>query len=201
MDEEIYSNVKYIPGKFPVVITAPHSYGVARRNMTGSIRAAEVQTDKIALDLAEKISTHAIVSEGVLNYDPNFDKLTGSKLSNPFKAKLYEVAKRNKVECMVDVHGLSDEHQYDFAIFYPIRFRKSRTMAFDCAQSILKGQLKDSIVQVLNFKEDERESLSQFFVKEIAKPAIQIEISRYIREDIDLRNAFIENVSRYLSKI
>lgn len=194
-------NFEIIYGAFPVLLTAPHAFGAKRKNLTGVVRAAEVETDDIAREVASGYGCNALIPKESLQYDPNYEPYSAKKNVNEFKGKIADLVKKENFKYLIDIHGLSDQMQYDFAIYYPSRFFKSRKLAFSLATSLATGQLRDSIVQVLNFQEDERESIGQFAVNTLGIAAVQIEVARYIREDEILKAELISNMGKLISEL
>lgn len=194
-------NFEIIYGTFPVLITAPHAFGARRKNLTGVVRPAEMYTDEIAREIANGYGASALIPKTSMEYDPNYEPYSPKKNINEFKASVADIVKKDNVKFVIDLHGLSDQMQYDFAIYFPSRFHKSRKLAFNIASAITRGQLRDSIVQILNFPEDERESIGQFAVNTLEIAAVQVEVARYIREDELLKAEFISNIGKFISEL
>ena len=181
------------------LIVAPHSAIHRRPSLSATFRQAEKWTEYIAKNIASEVSADAVVANKVLNYDPNFAKLS----SNPVKKFIKKSAKSKdiKYKYVIGVHGLSDRHEYDFAIYYPKGFHKSRKLAYKLAEKLLDGELRGGIVHFFELGGGLGESISSFSVTELKIPSIQVEIARYIREDGVLREAVIENISKSLKEL
>jgi hypothetical protein len=132
---------------------------------------------------------------GALNYDPNYDDLS----KNEYKAEIAALIRQMKIKYFFDLHGLSDEHQYDFGVFYGLRFSKSKKLAYAFASAMNSGALRHSVVQILNLVYNDQETLTEFVVRRLRIPALQIEVARYIRDDDDLRGALIKNMSSFIN--
>lgn len=186
-----------IEGKNGYLISAPHAFSHYRRNLDSVIKQGEPWTDSIVRDVCSTASCHGILIEKSVGYDPNSDLLE----KNPYKQEVDKLIGKRKVKLFVDIHGLSDRHSYDFAIYFPLRYRKSQELAYKLAEFLSKGVLKDSLVVVLNMKDNDQETLTEFVAKKRKIPAIQLEIARYIRDDDELRESLTLALSEFLIKI
>ncbi|MBI2356966.1 hypothetical protein HYV12_02880 [Candidatus Dojkabacteria bacterium] len=183
-----------IEGKNTVLLSAPHVYNHYRKNLNFVVKQGEPWTDYIVKNAVTESGSNGILVDRDLDFDPNFDLYDNNK----YKQEVDKVIKKNRIKLFVDVHGLSDRYSYDFAIYFPLRYLKSQKAAYELAQELSKGPLRDSLVVVLNMKDDEQETLTEFVAKKRKIPAIQLEIARYIREDDDLRDAVVTGISKYL---
>lgn len=66
--------------------------------------------------------------------------------------------------------------------------------------SLGHGELRGINVSVLRLLDNNQETITEFVASNLRIPAIQIEVARYIREDESLRNSFVENLSKVLSR-
>jgi hypothetical protein len=191
--------IKIIEGKIPVLILAGHAHTHRRPNLMGNYKLAEPWTDYIARNVAKSSGAHAIYLNTEVDYDPNVHSIE----ENPFKQAVAEFCSNHKVDYIFDLHGLNDKHQFDIGVFYGNRYAKSKQLAFDLADELNGGKLKDLLAQVFNFSDDyfdngEQKTLTQFVVEKYKASGVQVEIARYIREDEMLRNALIEGMSRFI---
>jgi N-acetylmuramoyl-L-alanine amidase len=185
----------FIKGTTPVLITAPHVFKHHRLSLDKYWKVGEPWTDYIASEIAKQTDSFALISNTELNYDPNFDIET----DNPFKKEIHRIVDKYRIKYVIDIHGLSDKHPYDFGIFYKNRFRRSKQLAYDLASILNSGKLKNSLVQILNFYDNSQETIGEFVVANLRIPAIQLEIARYIREDEDLRNAVVSSIVKLIT--
>lgn len=186
--------IRYSKGSNSVLITAPHAFGHRRPNYSGALRPRELFTDQIAEEIGERTGAHVLVTEGDLDYDPNYHQVE----ANSFKQKIEEIVKSEKVAYIIDLHGLNDVYPYDFAYIFERRYYKSKNVAYEIAQAVNKGSLREAIWQVLYFNESLQESISQFAVRKFHVPSVQIEISQFIRSDESLRNSFESSLEAYI---
>ncbi len=196
MSENIgFNGLKVVEGSLPVLISAPHTHPHLRPNLTGVYKGGEGWLDLITESLCKKSQAFGIYSVGDLEYDPNFSSLG----NNEYKAEVASMIKRGKIKYFIDLHGLSDIHQYDFAILYPNRYLKSKNLAYKLASAINKGGLRGALIQTHNLFDGNGETLSHFVAAKMKTASVQIEIARYIREDVELRSEFISNISSVLA--
>ncbi len=183
-----------IKGKQPILLSAPHVFAHRRPSLAGLYKQGEPFTDEVVRSICEKTNTHGIFVTDEMSYDPNYYEIK----KNRYKKKVGDLINKEKIRYFFDIHGLSDEHAYDFGIYYLNRYTKSKKLAYALAEALNKGGLRNCLPQVLNLNEGKAESLSKFITSELRVPSLQIEISRYIREDEILRGAFVKNFSEFL---
>lgn len=184
-------------GKNKVFISAPHVFSHKRPSMTGVYKYAEPWTDYIARAVADESSSSVIYTVQELNYDPNYHSLD----KNEYKAEVAKFIKKEQITHFFDLHGLSDKHQYDFGVFYPLRYSKSKNLAYDFAESINSGVLHDSIIHILNCIDNDQETLCEFVAQTLKVPSLQIEISQSIRHDDHLREGLIGNIAKFINNL
>jgi hypothetical protein len=186
-----------LEGKQPILISAPHVYAHKRPNLSGSYKQGEPWTDYIARNIAEGSNANVIYITKELDYDPNYYKV----LKNDYKQKVNELIKGRKIKYFFDLHGLSDEHEYDFGIYYLNKYNKSKNLAYSLASSLNKKSLRHCLIQILNIQTGSVETLTEFTASKLKVASLQIEISRYIREDEILRESLIANFCDFLSTL
>lgn len=186
---------RIIEGKSPFLISAPHGYAHKRPTLTGVFKQEESFTDIICYEICKETDSAGIFLTKEIQYDPNFFKIE----SNPYKKEVQRICKEKKKKLFLDVHGLNDVHEYDMGIYYVSHFGKSKRTAKDLREVVGKGGLKDIAIHIFRFPENDQETLSEFVASKLKIPALQIEIARYIREDEELRNALVKNISSFLN--
>lgn len=185
---------RIIKGKIPVLVSAPHAYSHRRPSYTMSYKIGEPWTDYIVENICLNTGAWGIMLTDETDYDPNYHKIG----NNPYKEEIKRLLEENKIEKFVDIHGLSNEHDYDIGIYYPSKFWKSIRLAQDVAQCIDSGDLRGINTCVLRFGDNGQETLGEFVASNLRVPSIQIEVARYIRDREGLRNGLVNNLSRYL---
>lgn len=190
------ANLKIIEGKFPILLSAPHTYSHKRPSLSGSYKIGEPWTDEIVEKICQDINCYGIMQVGETSYDPNYHK----EKNNLYKQKIKEITTVGKFNRFVDIHGLRDGVGYDIGIYYPTRFDRSMFFAQSISEGLNRGELKGASIFLFRFLDNEQESLGEFVASKLRVPSVQIEIARYIREDEILRNAFIENLGKILKE-
>jgi hypothetical protein len=186
-----------ISGKTPVLISAPHTFAHFRPNLNMSYKSGESWLDVILQSVASSTGSFGIYSGGIMDYDPNYDPLD----KNAYKAEIAALIKQMKIKYFFDLHGLNDIHQYDFGVFYGVRFSRSKKVAYEFASSMNRGSLRNSIVQILNLVYNDQETLTEFVARKLRIPALQIEIAKYIRTEDQLRGDLIQNMSLFINSL
>ncbi len=183
-----------IKGKQPVLLSAPHVFPHRRPSLSGLYKQGEPWTDYIVKNICHSSEVYGIFSTEQIDHDPNYYKIE----SNEYKKEVRELINEKKIKYFFDIHGLNDEYPYDFGIYYMNRYNKSKDIGYDLAKALNKGGLRNCLIQTLNIKKNKAESLTEFAVSKLKVPSLQIEISRYIREDDILREALIKNFNDFL---
>jgi hypothetical protein len=185
-----------IEGKKTVLLSAPHAFLHKRPKLSGAYRQGERFTDDIVREICSVTGAWGIVLSADIDYDPNYQVME----RNEYKKAVQKLCKENNVNQFIDIHGMADGSDFDLGIFYPSRFTKSKSFADIVRQDIAKGELYGVSSALFKFRDDDEETLGEFVAGKMKIPAIQIEISRYIREDAGLRKSFIKNLSDIINK-
>lgn len=195
MDKEF----EIISGKVPVLISAPHVYAHRRPSIRGVLKQGEPRTGELVRDIVSVSGAYGIVSKStMLDYDPNYNQLE----NNPYKFAVRELFKEKKVRMLIDIHGLSDHHQYDFGIFYCMRFKRSKDFTYKLLKELsAEKDLKNLSYYVGYTVKNGQETLTEFVSEKLKYPALQLEVARYIREDEKLFKAVEAAISRFISQI
>jgi hypothetical protein len=187
---------KTIEGRKSILLSAPHVYAHRRPRLSMSYKLGEPLTDTIVEDVCKNINSWGIVLKNESNFDANYHK----EESNPYKQEVKLIVKKHKIKYFLDIHGLKDGHMYDIAIYYPTQFRKSIELARNVRSGLDKGKLKGVSIAIFRFLDNHEETLGEYCANNLRVPSIQIEISRYIRENQKLRDEFVNNLSTVLDK-
>ncbi len=179
-----------IEGRVPVLISAPHVYPCKRPNISGIYRAGEAYTKDIVEQVCANTSAFGIYLNNECDYDPNYHK----EKKNEYKQSVRDLVKRYKIERFIDIHGLKDCN-YDLGIYYTTRFSKSLNFAYEIEENLNRGKLNGVNVEIFRFPDNGQESLSEFVASKLRVPSVQIEVARYMRNDEELRDSFVNNLS------
>lgn len=189
--------LEVIDGKIPVLLSAPHVFSHKRPRLCGLYKQGEFWTDYLVRNICAISGAYGIVSINELDYDPNYYPVE----KNEYKKKIKELVKKKKIKYIIDIHGLSDEHTYDFGIYYVNLYNRSKNLGYQLAESLNRGALRHSLIQMLNFRKDDQETISEFATKKLKLVALQIEIARYLRENDKLREAIVKNISEFIATL
>lgn len=182
-----------IKGSNKILLSAPHVHIHRRPNLFNKYKLSEVKTDDIVIGICNESDSFGIYTTQKMEYDPNFHKIE----DNSYKREVENIIKGNKIEKFIDIHGLKDTFNIDIAIYYKTRFRKSVKLAQDLAKYIDDNELEGINIQILRLQDNDQETLTEFVASKLRVPAIQVEVARYIREDKELLDNLIKNISQY----
>ncbi len=191
------TSFKTIKGSTPILLSAPHVYSHRRPKLSMAYKIGERFTDSIVEGVCKEIDSFGIVLVDESDYDFNYHK----EESNEYKKEVRKIVEDNEIEYFVDVHGLKEGNKYDVAIYYPSKFSKSISLSRTVREGLGKGALRGINIVVLRFPEGVQESLGEFVASKLRVPSVQIEVARYIREREDLRDAFVQNLSKVLKHL
>lgn len=191
---EDISCVKVIKGSIPVLISAPHVHSHKRPSLTMSYKWGEEFTDRVVEEICIRTAGWGVIQNEETDFDPNWQKLK----ENPYKSVVGDIITKEKITKFIDIHGLSDEFDYDLGIYYPTKFHKSIALANDLSGALNKGDLRGMNICIFRYPDDLQETLGEYVANKLRVPSVQIEIARYIREDDKLRSVFVKNLSSYL---
>ena len=181
-------------GTLPILISAPHAYAHKRPNLSGSYKIGELWTDYLCEQICLSTNAWGICTNDLIDYDPNYHPFE----RNPYKQAIQDIMSKNKIAYFLDLHGLSDKHDYDLGYYYAPRYSKSRKLAEDIACDLDKDSLKGLNIKFLNFLDNEQETLGEFVISNYKIPSVQMEIAKYIRINSGLRDAFVNNIQKVL---
>lgn len=185
-----------IEGKRPLLISAPHNSLHKRPNLSGRYRQAEEFTGEIVKEVCALTGAWGIYLSKNTDYDPSYFPL----VRNPYKKEVKRICKENDIKYFIDIHGMALDSHLDFAFYYPLGFRNSKKLTSLLEENLPKGKLEGCSVVVYNFPESPRKSLSEFTASKLRIPSSQIETARYIREEKELREVFINNLADVITK-
>jgi hypothetical protein len=179
------NDLKVIKGAEPILFTAPHAVKHHRLLVDKYWRVAEEHTAEIAQKLALAMNAFALFPMSDLQYDPNTDV----ERNNPFKKEIRRLVSEYNIKYVIDIHGLHEKYNYDFAIFYTVRYGKSKRLAECLAGKLNDGVLKNSLTHIFSTpKIGMNCPIYEFVAVELGTSAVQVEVAQYIRNDNDLIN-------------
>lgn len=186
---------KIVEGENKVLISAPHADLHRRPNLLKKYEVGEKYTQDIVQELCNLTQSNGIMLVQKVEYDPNYHKL----IDNPYKKEVERIVKEKKIKRFIDIHGLRNIYDIDIAIYYKTRFSKSFRMAQELEKYIDNGQLSGINIQILRLLDNDQETLTEYVADKLRLPAIQVEIAKYLREDIELRKSLLANISDFIN--
>jgi hypothetical protein len=186
-----------IKGKQTVLFSAPHVHNHKRPSLSSKYKQGEPWTEYILKNACSESDSNGIYVVREIGYDPNYHKVT----KNEYKKSVRDLIREKKIKYFIDIHGLNNEHQYDFGIYYLNRYSNSKKLAHAVADALNKGSLRDCLIQILNIPVGNQEPLTQFVSSELKVPSVQVEISRQIRERNNLRDEVVTNLCELLTTL
>lgn len=196
-DLKIHPSVTYIKGTIPVLLSAPHVHRHKRPNLMGKFKVGEEHTDYIVRNLCEATGSHGLILTQPVDYDPNWHPIE----KNPYKKLADEIMKSEKIEYFYDFHGLSDRYNFDLGVYYLPRFRRSKEKAYELAQTLNNGHLRELLISMHKFLDNDQETLTEYLLNEYKVAGAQFELARYIRRDGVLLEEFIRLTTQFIKSL
>ena len=103
-------NYKIIPGKIPILLSAPHSVKQVRNK---EIKWEDALTGGIVEYLCDTTNTFGIIRTCNLNDDPNYND---DSISLQYKYEINNLINENNIIYLFDIHGCSNKYDFDIAI-------------------------------------------------------------------------------------
>lgn len=97
----------YQPGAHPILISAPHATAHRR---DGRLKSEEAFTAAFARLLAQETGAHVLYTRYRSPDDPNWDR------HSPYKSQLAQIIHQGQIHFVLDLHGMSNRHQFGIAI-------------------------------------------------------------------------------------
>lgn len=178
-------NYIVISGNNNILLSAPHA--VRQKD-----KSADMYTGAIVECIANITESFAIIRCCNLNDNPNEDKY-GFGLE--YKNKILDIVKKNNIKYFFDVHGCKNYDSFDI----DVGTNYGKNICKEATLSILLEELNDFNIKVDKlFQASSKNNISRYIHNCSKIDAIQIEISKRIREDKILLDAFI---NRYINII
>ena len=98
---------EYIPGKIPILISAPHG---ARHLRNGKWKEEDEYTASIAIKLSELTDAHVIYVKNATKEDPNYN------LNSSYKETIKKVVKDHGIKFIADLHGARNDRDFKVAV-------------------------------------------------------------------------------------
>lgn len=176
-----YPEFKIIEGQTPVLLSAPHVFSHRRPSMRGVMKQGEEKTDELVKSVAGESGCFGIFTTvPTLDFDPNYSKIE----DNTYKQEIKKLFSEKKVKYLFDIHGLSNNHNYDFGIFYGLRFKRSKDLTHRLLYFLSQEKELKNLSYYLGYtSKNLQETITEYVNEKLRFPAFQVEIAKYIRED------------------
>lgn len=102
------TNFRYIKGKRPIILSAPHS---VRQNREGKIKGKEFCTGSIAILLQRELNCFCIYKQKNCNDDVGYDIF-----NNKYRYKIMEEVNNKEIQFLLDIHGAKDKYGFDIDV-------------------------------------------------------------------------------------
>lgn len=97
----------YLPGRLPVLISAPHGASHRRQER---YKDEDEYTAAFARLLAHRTGAHVLYAWARSDSDPNWDR------HSPYKDQLRRVVETHPIGIVIDIHGMSNRHKFGIAV-------------------------------------------------------------------------------------
>ncbi len=193
--------IKYVPGKKPILLSAPHA---VNQNRNGKIKMGERYTGAIAEVLRDNIDCHLISKIYNNGIDDNFI------LHTEYKDKIGEIINNNPIDFVLDLHGMlssTDEGFRGYHIEIGTNDGKNllnKEYISDYLIDSLKEKNINDIKINYKFKASKPYTVSNYISNYFSTPALQLEISSDYRNPVFSLNNFnhlINSLIDFLNKV
>lgn len=185
-DEET-DGIHYVRGYVPILVTAPHATAHVR---LGKLKRQEFYTGALAVLLHSLTGCHVLYTDRLSEADPNYTD------DAPFKRKLSEVAGVGGLDFLLDIHGTGSERPGEVfpGVGIEGEFLRARRSALDELRfsAASKGI---SLGSEDVFPAARQMTVTRFAANKLGVPAMQIEISRTLRQPESAPSDFVRLVN------
>ncbi|MDO5707859.1 MAG: hypothetical protein Q4P31_04435 [Andreesenia angusta] len=197
-----YGNpIKYLDGRNPILISAPHS---VNQNREGKLKMGERYTGTIAEILSEHIDCHMITKLCNDGIDDNYILYTR------YKDTIGDIIDSNDIKFVLDLHGMLSSTDAGFRGYhieigsnYGKNLLNDRFILDLIIDSLNKYNIKDLKVDY-KFKASKPYTVSNYIANNFNTPALQLEISSDYRNpvfNIKNFNLLINSLINFLNSL
>ncbi|WP_089609821.1 hypothetical protein [Dehalobacterium formicoaceticum] len=162
----------YLPGKIPILISAPHSVRHLRHKQ---IKSSDEFTGSLVYLLQQVTDCHALSVTKFYGGDPNFD--------DPciYKDTIKDIARKHKIKMVLDIHGAKREH--DFDIDLGTMQGKSLLGREQICVWFKNKLLEEGLTAISSnfFTVVQQNTVTRFVAEKLKIPSMQLEINRKYR--------------------
>ena len=187
----------FIEGDLPLLVTAPHASVHTRM---GKLKRQEFYTGALSVMLHSLTGCHVLYTNRLMEVDPNYYD------DSTFKVRLSEIAKKNDINFLIDLHGTGTEKEYD--VYPGVGIDKEFLLGHGNYLEELEraASLNDISIGGLHiFPAAKQMTVAKFAARTLGAPSIQLEINRRLRDPekrpddfirlVKFLKGFIENLS------
>lgn len=175
-------------GSINVMISSPHCVDNIRN---GEKKSLEVKLKDIALELYKGTNCHAIYKTVVDNDDPNYSE------ESEYRNSLIDYINTNNINFLIDLHGMKNNKlDLEIGTNHLININNSKILYKYICNYFKSKNYKYSIDT--KFAASGKNTVSSTINRECKIPAIQIEISRAIRDDDNKLTKLIEDLKEFI---
>ena len=164
-----------IPGKIPILISAPHG-AKHYRTRKKYWKDEEAYTASLAIALGQATGAHVIYTRNKTREDPNND------LNTRYKEAVRKSVNEYGIKFLIDLHGA--RRGQPFKIDVGILSKKTENSSCPTFKNIVERNFADYQEQIFNqkFTANDRCTITSFARNELKIEAIQVEINASLRK-------------------
>ncbi len=162
----------YLPGKRPILLSAPHSVRHLREK---KIKSSDEFTGSLVYLLHQVTDCHALSVTKLYGGDPNFD--------DPciYKDTIAEIAGSHEIKMVLDIHGAKREHDFDIDLG---TMQGKSLLNQGQISSWVKNKLQEeglTNISLNYFPAQQQNTVTRFVAEKLKIPGLQWEINRKYR--------------------
>ena len=167
---EKINNSNYIlkTGKNPILLSAPHAVKQVRE---GRIKEEDRYTGAIVEILCKTCNCYGIIRNYNAGDDPNKDSLG---IGLEYKKKILDIIKENNINLLIDIHGCTNNHGFDFCI------------------GTNNGENLNGNNDIVRKLKRELNSIGKVAIDEIFKACLEQNVSRYVSHNSNIPSIQLE---------
>lgn len=163
---------KYIQGRIPVLVSAPHSVRHIRQK---KIKQSDIFTGSISCLLNNLSGCHVLSVTALYGGDPNYDQPC------IYKDQLKEICQNNKISFLIDIHGASADRDFDIDIG---TMHNRSLLNQDEIINFITKSFHEAGINNLSFNQlpaAKQNTVIKYAATQLGIPSVQLEINRKFR--------------------
>lgn len=162
------SNYILITGENPILLSAPHAVKQIR---DGNIKEEDRYTGAIVEYLCKICNCYGIIRNYNSGDDPNRDNFG---IGLEYKNKILEMVKENNIKLVLDIHGCTNDHGFDFCI------------------GTNNGENLNGETRILKALESELNAIGKVAIDDYFKACFEWNVSRYVSHNSNIPSIQLE---------